>query len=103
VKPFLPSFWQKKQRKVEEKKSMFEYTTHGTCSRKIHFDIDGDKKLHNVSFEGGCNGNLKALGILTEGMDAAEAIKKLRGIDCGGRGTSCGDQFSKGIEAALAG
>jgi uncharacterized protein (TIGR03905 family) len=81
---------------------MYEFKTHGTCSRKIHFDIDPEGKLHDVSFEGGCNGNLKAIGIFAEGMDAREVAAKLKGVDCAGRGTSCGDQLAKGITEALA-
>jgi uncharacterized protein (TIGR03905 family) len=76
---------------------MYEYTTSGTCSTKIHFDIR-DNKVYNVSFENGCNGNLKAVSILAEGMDAGELIKKLKGIQCKSRGTSCGDQFARALE-----
>ncbi|MDR3146596.1 MAG: TIGR03905 family TSCPD domain-containing protein [Treponema sp.] len=76
---------------------MYEYTTKGTCSTKIHFDIR-DGRVCNVSFENGCNGNLKALSILAEGMEAAELIKKLKGIQCKTRGTSCGDQFARALE-----
>jgi uncharacterized protein (TIGR03905 family) len=78
---------------------MREFTTRGTCSTKIHFDIT-DNKVHSVSFEDGCNGNLKAVSILVEGMDAQELIKKLRGLQCGGRGTSCADQLARAVEAA---
>lgn len=73
----------------------------GVCSVKIDFDIDDEKKLHNVKFVGGCNGNLKAIGKLVEGKDAAEIAEILRGNQCGMRGTSCADQFSKAIEGAL--
>lgn len=73
----------------------------GVCSFKIDFDIDDEKKLHNVKFVGGCNGNLKAIGKLVEGKDAAEIAEILRGNQCGMRGTSCADQFSKAIEGAL--
>ena len=79
---------------------MHEYKTKGTCASKIHFDIK-DGKVYSVSFEGGCNGNLKALGVLTEGMDAADVIKKLKGLQCGGRGTSCADQLAQAVEQAL--
>lgn len=81
--------------------SHFSYTPTGVCSVKIDFDIDDDNKLHNVAFKGGCNGNLKAIGKLVEGRDAAEVSEILKGNLCGMRGTSCGDQFSKAIEAAL--
>ncbi len=75
---------------------MATYVTKGTCSRRINFDIT-DGKLHNVTFEGGCNGNLKAIGRLVEGKDAREVAEILAGLDCNGRGTSCGDQLSKAI------
>ena len=73
----------------------------GVCSVKIDFDIDDEKKLHNVSFTGGCNGNLKAIGKLVEGKDAKEIADVLRGNQCGMRDTSCADQFSKAIDSAI--
>jgi uncharacterized protein (TIGR03905 family) len=76
---------------------MYEYTTTGTCSTKIHFDIK-DNKVYSVSFDGGCNGNLKSISSLAEGMDAGELIKKLKGIRCGAKATSCGDQFARALE-----
>ena len=76
---------------------MFEYKTTGTCSRKIDFDII-DGKLHSVSFEGGCNGNLKAISALVEGMETSQAVKILKGINCNNKGTSCGDQLARAIE-----
>ncbi|MCM1452483.1 MAG: TIGR03905 family TSCPD domain-containing protein [Clostridium sp.] len=73
----------------------------GTCSRQITFDlIDG--KLHDVRFLGGCNGNTKGLCALLEGMNAAEAQKRLAGTLCGSRPTSCPDQLARAISAALA-
>ena len=69
----------------------------GVCAQKIDFDIDDDNKIHNVSFERGCNGNLKAIGLLTEGMDAKVVMETLRGNQCGARGTSCADQFAIAI------
>lgn len=80
----------------------FSYKTQGTCSQFIYFDIDEEKKLHNVRFIGGCNGNLKAIGRLVEGKDAAEISGLLDGVQCGGNSTSCGDQFAQAIKAALA-
>ena len=79
---------------------MYEYKTKGTCSTKINFDIK-EGKLQSVIFEGGCNGNLKALGALLEGMDAIEAVKRLKGICCNKRGTSCADQLAKAVEPYL--
>jgi uncharacterized protein (TIGR03905 family) len=79
---------------------MFEYKTNGTCSSKIHFDLR-DGKVHSVSFEDGCDGNLKALGILVEGMDAGELIKKLKGLRCGRKKTSCADQLAAAVEQTV--
>ena len=80
---------------------MYEYKTNGTCSTKIHFDIK-EGKVTSVSFENGCNGNLKALSILVDGMEASEVIKKLKGLKCGNKDTSCGDQLTKALEARKA-
>lgn len=73
----------------------------GVCSVQIDFDLE-DGKLYNLKFIGGCNGNLKAIGRLVEGRDAAEVAQILRGNDCKGRGTSCADQFAKAIDQQLA-
>ncbi|MDR1429867.1 MAG: TIGR03905 family TSCPD domain-containing protein [Spirochaetaceae bacterium] len=78
---------------------MIEYTPRGTCSSKINFDIR-DGKVYAVSFKDGCDGNLKALSALVEGMDAPELVKKLKGINCGGKGTSCADQLARAVEAS---
>ena len=78
----------------------FQYRTQGTCSEMIEFEIV-DGKLHNVQFYGGCHGNLQGIGKLVEGMDANEVIAKLGGIRCGYKDTSCPDQLSKAIGAAL--
>lgn len=79
-----------------------QYTTKGTCSRLINFDLE-DGKVKNVQFIGGCNGNLKGIGSLVEGMPAEEVIKRLRGTTCGMKNTSCPDQLAKALEAALNG
>lgn len=78
----------------------FTYKTKGTCSTQIRFDIE-DNILHNVSFTGGCNGNLQAVSRLVEGLPVETVIQKLQGISCNGRPTSCGDQLSKACLAAL--
>jgi uncharacterized protein (TIGR03905 family) len=70
------------------------------CSRRISFSIE-DGKLHNVRFMGGCPGNLLAIGKLVEGADAKNIAELLKGNDCGGRGTSCADQLSRAVEAAM--
>jgi len=77
----------------------FEYTPHNVCSAKIAFDLNNGK-MTNLQFTGGCNGNLKAIGILTEGMEADEIIRKLKGNSCGGRPTSCADQLARALEEA---
>ena len=79
---------------------MCEYKTKGTCSRKINFTIK-DGKLFSVKFEGGCDGNLKALGILLEGMDASLAVEKLKGNLCEDKNTSCADQLARAVEQYL--
>ncbi len=78
-----------------------EYKTNGTCSRKITFEIDDENKVHNVVFEGGCNGNLQGVSRLVEGMDADELVKKVSGIKCGFKQTSCPDQLSKAVSEAI--
>ncbi|HAV90679.1 MAG TPA: TIGR03905 family protein [Eubacterium sp.] len=72
---------------------MMIYQTKGTCSRAIKFDVE-DGIVKNVQFDGGCNGNTQGVAILVEGMPIDEVIKKLKGINCNGRGTSCPDQLA---------
>ncbi|MDR1301480.1 MAG: TIGR03905 family TSCPD domain-containing protein [Treponema sp.] len=79
---------------------MYEYITTGTCSTKIRFNIR-DNKVHDLVFENGCNGNLKAISILVEGMETGELIKRLKGIQCNGRPTSCGDQLATAVSKVL--
>lgn len=81
---------------------MFEYHTSGTCSKKISFSIQ-DNRLRDVRFVQGCDGNLKALSVLVEGAPADEIARKLRGIRCGTKDTSCADQLAKAIAQALQG
>lgn len=78
-----------------------KYATKGTCSREINFEVV-DGKLHNVSYVGGCNGNLQGIGRLVEGMDVKEAIQRLKGIKCGLKQTSCPDQLAAALEQYLA-
>ena len=79
----------------------YQYRTRGVCSRNITFDIV-DGKVTNVHFEGGCADNTKGIASLIEGMDAQEAIKRMEGIQCGFKSTSCPDQLAKAIRQALA-
>lgn len=76
------------------------YKTRGTCSREITFDLE-DGVVKNIRFQGGCNGNTKGIATLAEGMEATELIRRLQGLDCNGRGTSCPDQLAKAVQAAL--
>ena len=76
----------------------YNYKTQGTCSRNITLDIE-DNKLVSVSFFGGCNGNLKGISALCEGMDIEDVIAKLQGITCGFKDTSCPDQLAKALKA----
>jgi uncharacterized protein (TIGR03905 family) len=79
---------------------MYEYTTQGTCSSRIRFDIR-DNRVCDVAFEGGCNGNLTGISALVEGMDANELVKKLKGVRCGFKQTSCPDQLATAIGLAI--
>lgn len=78
----------------------YQYRTKGVCSRNISFDIV-DGKVSNVRFDGGCSGNTKGIASLVEGMDAEEAVRRLEGILCGFKGTSCPDQLAKAIRQVL--
>lgn len=76
------------------------YKTRGTCSRQIDFEIENGM-VKNVSFFGGCNGNLKGIGALVEGRPAEEVIALLKGMKCGFKNTSCPDQLAQALEKAL--
>lgn len=78
----------------------FQYRTKGVCSRNISFDIVSGK-ITDVRFDGGCAGNTKGIARLVEGMEANDAIRRLEGIQCGFKGTSCPDQLAKAIRQAL--
>lgn len=78
----------------------YTYTTWGTCSRQIDFEIE-DGVIKNVVFTSGCNGNLQGISRLVEGMTPEEAISKLEGIKCGTKPTSCPDQFARALKEAV--
>ena len=80
----------------------YQYLTSGTCSRNIDFEILEDGTIGRVMFNGGCHGNLQGIAALVKGMKATEAIERLEGIDCKGKGTSCPDQLAKALRKALA-
>ena len=75
----------------------YTYRTNGTCASKIEFDVE-NRIVKNVRFTGGCNGNLKAISALVEGQDKDKVISLLKGIKCGFKDTSCGDQLAKALE-----
>ena len=77
----------------------YSYKTKGTCSREILFEIE-DGKVKNVQFIGGCNGNLKGIGALVDGMNADDVIARVEGIQCGMKSTSCPDQLAQALKAA---
>jgi len=77
----------------------YSYKTSGTCSREILFEIE-DGKVHNVQFIGGCNGNLKGIGSLVEGMAIDDVIARIEGITCGMKSTSCPDQLACALKQA---
>ncbi len=77
----------------------YEYiTSRLVCARKIEFEVDDNNIVHNVKFTGGCNGNLKAIGKLVEGMEKDKVIAILEGNICNGKPTSCADQFAKALK-----
>ena len=78
----------------------YDYKTKGTCSQRIMFDIE-DGKVRNVQFIGGCNGNLKGIGALVEGMPVEDVIARVEGIRCGMKSTSCPDQLAKALKEAV--
>jgi len=77
----------------------FDFKTKGTCSQRILFEIE-DNTLKNVQFIGGCNGNLKGIGSLVEGMSVDEVITRLEGTTCGMKSTSCPDQLANALKKA---
>ncbi len=78
----------------------FNYQTQGVCSKYIDFELANDGTVHNVVYTGGCNGNLKAISKLVEGMPAEQVIELLKGNTCGMKKTSCADQLALALEEA---
>jgi uncharacterized protein (TIGR03905 family) len=76
------------------------FQTKGTCSQMIQFELDGNV-VKNISFFGGCNGNLKAISILADGLTVEEIESKLKGNTCGFRTTSCADQLAIAVRKAF--
>lgn len=77
----------------------YVYKTKGTCSTQIEVELEGNI-VRSVKFTGGCNGNLKAIPKLVEGMTVEEVERRIGGVTCGFRNTSCGDQLAKACRAA---
>ena len=80
----------------------YTYKLNGVCASKVSFEMEEDGTIRNVQFTGGCDGNLKAVGKLTQGMDAGKVADILAGNTCGHKQTSCADQLARAIRAALA-
>ena len=78
----------------------YTYRTKGVCAQSISFDIQ-DGCVTAVKFEGGCNGNTQGVARLVEGMPVEEAIRRMEGIPCGFKGTSCPDQLARALREAL--
>lgn len=78
------------------------YKTKGVCAQAIEFEVDTDNKVRNVKFIGGCSGNTQGVATLVEGMDVQEVIRRLEGIRCGFKSTSCPDQLAKALQENLA-
>lgn len=79
----------------------YSYRTSGTCSQAIEIELDGDI-IKNVTFYGGCDGNLKGISSLVVGMNAQDVINRLQGTRCGMKSTSCPDQLARALNAILA-
>ena len=77
------------------------YKTSGTCSQQIDIDLDDENIIQNVSFLGGCNGNLQGISLLVRGQKAESVIERLEGIRCGMKPTSCPDQLTRALRQAL--
>ena len=79
---------------------MYTYKTKGVCASEIRFELQ-DGKVGDVKFFGGCNGNLKAISKLVEGMEAEKVIELLEGNTCGFKKTSCADQLALALKKAM--
>lgn len=79
---------------------VYTYDAKGTCSRKIIIDVENGV-VNNIKFIGGCSGNTQGIASLAKGMKVENVIKKCKGIDCAGRGTSCPDQLAKAMEEIM--
>ena len=80
----------------------YTYTPRGVCSRRMVVELSDSGVIENVRIDGGCNGNLQGISRLVQGMKAEEAIARMEGISCGGKGTSCPDQLAPALRNAMA-
>lgn len=80
----------------------FRYPNHGTCSRGTLITLNEDHTIESIQVMGGCNGNLKGISSLLQGMKAEDAIARMEGTTCGPRPTSCPDQIAQNLRRALA-
>lgn len=80
----------------------FHYPNHGTCSRETLITLNEDHTIESIQVMGGCNGNLKGISSLLQGMKAEDAIARMEGTTCGPRPTSCPDQIAQNLRRALA-
>ena len=87
-------------KKAKENLMSYVYKTKGTCSSQIELELDGNI-VHNVKFTGGCHGNLQAIPALVEGLTVEEVEARIKGIKCGFKNTSCGDQLAIACREAL--
>ena len=79
----------------------YTYTPRGVCSRRMVVELSDSGVIKNVRIDGGCNGNLQGISRLVQGMKAEEAIARMEGISCGGKGTSCPDQLAQALRKAM--
>ena len=81
---------------------VYTFAPQGVCSQQMIVEIDEQGIIQNFEAKGGCNGNLKGIAALLKGMPAKDVIERLKGIECGIKGTSCPDQIAKNLELILA-
>lgn len=79
----------------------YSFRPQGVCAREMQVDVNDQGIIENLAVVGGCNGNLQGISRLVVGMDAQEAIRRMRGIQCGFKPTSCPDQLATALEQAL--
>ena len=80
----------------------YTFRPQGVCSQEMRVEVDDQGVIRKMEVLGGCSGNLQGISALVVGMPAQEAIRRMRGIRCGFKDTSCPDQLAQGLEAALA-